>query len=104
MKIYISGKISGRQLGEAMHHFSINASCLRALGHETVNPFDIAPEEGLEWHEYMRADIKALCDCDAILMLFGWQDSRGAILEHHIAQELGMKILTENKQMDIEGL
>jgi hypothetical protein len=104
MKIYLAGKISGRQLGEAMHHFNSTALLLRARGYEVVNPFELHDTYDKEWTEFMRTDIKALCDCDAIVMLYGWHESKGAKLEQHIAQELGMKIFAEDGQMNIVGI
>lgn len=42
----------------------------------------------------MRADIKALCDCDHVVVLPGWEKSRGATLEVFIATQLGMRVTT----------
>jgi len=82
--------------------FHAEAARLRALGYEVINPAEIndedpdavmAPAELAEhWKKCMRADIKQLMDCDAISMLPGWYRSRGATLEHHIAEALGMRI------------
>lgn len=104
MKIYLAGKISGRPLGEAQQHFLIQAAELRAKGHEVVNPFELHETYDKEWHEFMRTDIKALCDCDAIVMLYGWWNSKGAKLEHYIAEQLGMKIFAEDGQMNVPGI
>lgn len=43
-----------------------------------------------DWSCYMRADIAAMMDCDAILMMPGWMYSRGAGLELHIALQVGL--------------
>jgi hypothetical protein len=104
MKIYLAGKISGRPLGEAQHHFGMQAAELRAKGHEVINPFELHDTYEKEWHEFMRVDIKALCDCDAIVMLMGWGCSRGARLEHYIAEQLEIKIFEEDKQMNVPGI
>jgi len=44
----------------------------------------------------MRADITELVKYEAIAMLPGWQLSRGATLEHHIATQLGLKVINLN--------
>ena len=44
--------------------------------------------------DHLRADIGDLLDCDAILMLPGWEDSAGATLEHSIAVALGLEVLS----------
>lgn len=91
MKIYISGPITGMP-NNNREAFSEAARLLQSAGHEVVNPFDIDPSTNKQWHEYMRADIKALCDCDALAWLPGSANSKGAMLEIHIAQQLGMKV------------
>ena len=41
----------------------------------------------------MRKDIKLLCECDTILLLPGWEKSKGAHLELHIAHRIGMEVM-----------
>lgn len=93
-KIYISGKITGLDLAEAERLFSEAEEKLRAVGHTVVNPMKVLPyHPDHEWRDYMRADIKALVDCDAIYMLSNWTDSKGAKVEFFIAEKLDLTIL-----------
>jgi hypothetical protein len=103
-KIYLSGKISGRNIGEAKHHFLTHQLLLGLKGYDVVNPFDLHKDYNKSWEEFMKVDIKALCDCDSIVMLNGWTDSKGALLENHIAHSLGLKIYAEDNQMNIIGI
>lgn len=75
--------------------FNAKAAELRAAGFQVVNPAEFGEQVGMEWHEYLRKDIRALMDCGAIWMLPGWSRSKGASLEHHIAVELGMDVIYE---------
>lgn len=94
MKVYIAGPISGLDYAEATQNCLNAAERLRQLGHEPVNPME---KNGLDgdgkehpWAEYMRRDIPHLLECEAICLLVGWNTSRGAKLEAHIAKELGL--------------
>ena len=111
MKIYISGPMTG--LPENNYPaFHEAARTLRAKGHKVVNPAEIHPHGWLRrllhrvlrvlrlvrgkqlaptWADYMRADIRALLDCEAIALLPGWDQSRGARCEVSIAEDLGMR-------------
>lgn len=60
----------------------------------TFNPAE-DDKPGMEWHEYLREDIRLMMDCNAIHMLPGWQNSKGARLELHVAKELGMNVTFE---------
>jgi hypothetical protein len=90
-KIYISGPMTGI---EQFNHpaFANQAKRLRSLGFDVVNPAEHGEEVGLEWHQYLRKDIRLLVDCNAIYMLPGWSKSKGARLEHYIAVELGFSV------------
>ena len=92
--------------------FHESARALRAAGHKVVNPAELHPHTRLRrlchstlralrlvrahqpaptWEEYMRADLRALVGCEAIALLPGWEQSRGARTEVSIAAELGMR-------------
>ena len=92
LRVYISGPMTGRpNLNRPA--FYAAATALHAAGHIPVNPAEVCAQLGAtEWTDCMRADIKALCDCDAIALLPGWEMSQGAQLELHIAHRLGLAI------------
>lgn len=94
MIVYISGPMSNMpDLNFPMFHKA--AATLRASGYTVVNPaeLDEADPKQMEWHQYLRRDIEHLVKCDAIAMLPGFEKSKGACLELHIARELGMKVI-----------
>lgn len=67
----------------------------RRHGHELVNvcnPADNGGSTNESWEYYMRLGIRMLLDCDEMVLLPGWEASRGAKLELRIAQHLGMRI------------
>jgi len=90
MRLYIAEPMTG------LPEFNIPAfnaaeAALNAAGFETRNPARHgAGEPGLEWSDYMRRDIPDLLECDAVALLPGWEASRGATLEVHIAESIGM--------------
>lgn len=90
-RIYISGPMTG-MTDLNFPAFHAEAERLRALGYEVVNPAEINVDPAKGWHACLRADIKALLDCDAIAMLPGWQGSSGAHLEMHVAHRVGIDI------------
>ena len=92
-RIYLSGPMTGLP-DFNFPAFHAAAQDLRARGHHVVNPAEITPEGEKTWANCMRADIKALCDCDVIALLPGWEGSPGAHLELHIAHRIGMAVKT----------
>ncbi|NIF51427.1 DUF4406 domain-containing protein [Burkholderia sp. Ax-1724] len=92
MRIYVAGPMTGiPDLNFPAFHAA--AARLRAEGHEVINPAEINADPTAAWAACMRADIRELVTCEAIYLLPGFEDSRGARLERHIAVELGMTIL-----------
>jgi len=91
-RIYISGAMTGKpDLNFPL--FNAEAARLRSLGYDVVNPVEICPDPTATWHDCLKADIKALLDCDALALLDGWMDSQGAHLELNIAHRVGILIL-----------
>ena len=93
LRVYISGPMTGLpDLNFPAFHAA--AARLRNAGLDAVNPAELNPDPDTDWQDCMRADIKALCDCDILTLLPGWQDSKGAHLELQLAHRLGLRILT----------
>nr|DAF85425.1 MAG TPA: Nucleoside 2-deoxyribosyltransferase [Siphoviridae sp. ctzm5103] len=95
-KIYISGKITNNANYKA--DFEAAELALKIAGFQPVNPAEEHLPDGATWADYMRHDIKLLCDCDAIYMLNGWRESAGAKIEHKLARDLGIEIIYEIKK------
>lgn len=92
MKIYISGPITGKP-DLNREAFARALALIHAAGHEPVNPHHINADlgENAPWEEYLKRDIAELVTCDAIMLLPGWQDSKGARLENKIARKLKIR-------------
>ena len=93
MTVYISGPIT--DVPDYKEKFGLIEASLKLEGYETVNPSNVNLGENATWEEYMRHDIKLLCDCDAIFMMKGWQRSKGARVENYIAKKLGLLVINE---------
>lgn len=91
--IYISGPISGLPYGNRPAFAAVSAT-LRSKGWEVVNPHELFNAEVEEsWEGYMRKDLAALLTCTHIVMLPGWEQSRGAQLEKLMADAVGIQTL-----------
>jgi|SRR5690606_17890573 len=99
-KIYIAGKVTGLPIHEVTMKFGQAQKEIEAQGFEAVNPLEVVGDWKCDWKIAMKKCIKALLDCDAVLFLPCWMDSKGAILEHKIASDVGIKTLIGTKQLD----
>ncbi len=97
MKFYISGPITGMP-NRNEEAFDKAAKIIREVDPSAVNPLelDFASDTDLSWNECLRRDIKYLMDCDAVLLLQGWEVSKGARLEVMIAKKLDMPFFRLN--------
>lgn len=93
MKVYISGRIKDYEDYSA--HFDIGVEILQDAGHIAVNPCTLG-KVGMTIPEFMREDIRELLDCEAILMLKGWEHSAGARCEFLVAAMCGLEIWYED--------
>ena len=99
MRIYIAGPMTGiDQLN--FPAFNAEALKLRALGFDVVNPAEINPDHSMPWAQCMRRDIAELVKCDMICLLPGWEESKGATLEHHIAQRLEILVVLSDEFLE----
>lgn len=107
MKLYLAGPMTGYD-DYNFPAFHNAAAGLRASGHEVVSPAEmdegIPPEEheALDWSDYLRRDLELLVGCEGVAVLPGWQDSKGASLEVHVANALGMPIIDAQLQEPVE--
>lgn len=91
-RLYLAGAMSG--LPELnFPAFHAEAARLRAMGYTVINPAEIVTDQTAEWIDCMLADIPQLIGCDGIALLPGWETSKGARIEHCIAQSLGKLVV-----------
>ena len=108
LRVYISGAIAGRPEGNK-EAFAAEGRWVASMDCQYVNPHTIPPwprsnecPEGYATNNghssacYLRADLKELLQCDAMLMLEGWHGSKGAALEREVAKMCGIPIF-ENR-------
>lgn len=107
MKVYIAGPMSSYEQWNFPAFFKAEEE-LKFIGVDVINPAHNdgeTLEKALEsagtgerpnhnWAWYMRRDLPHVMECDAICVLEGWQKSKGASLEVHVAKALGMPVLT----------
>lgn len=91
-RIYIAGPMTGLP-DFNFPAFNAKAAELRAQSWHVENPADHGVVKGAAWEDYLAYDLTRLGTCGAIYLLPGWDLSKGAVLEHHIAQVLGMEVL-----------
>ncbi len=100
MKVYISGKITGLPVDEYERKFQEAEDLLISVGLDPVNPVKNGLDQGSEWESHMVRDIEMLFGCEAIYMLDNWVRSKGARIEHKIAEETDIEILYATEQGD----
>lgn len=92
-KVYISGKITGLNLRQYQAKFERAARRLKTMGYIPINPAAKGEIIGYKWEDYMKDDIKLLCDCDYIYQLENWEESEGAKFEYEVAKALKKPVL-----------
>ncbi|NCU26214.1 DUF4406 domain-containing protein [Candidatus Nomurabacteria bacterium] len=96
--IYISGKISGlSDLNEPAFQQAEDALASRGfLRSNVINPLKLHDQtvKGMSWEDYMWIDISTITSrrIAAMIVLYDWAQSRGAVLEVIMALSLGVPI------------
>jgi hypothetical protein len=91
-KIYISGPMSGIENSnfDAFNEFEGKFDPDVVTFENPAKPGHI---EGYEWKDYLKLALKMMLECEAVVLIDGWQSSKGCLLELHVAKSLGMRIL-----------
>ncbi len=91
-KIYIAGKVTGEPIAECTMKFGVAQKKIEAIGFEAINPLAVVGDFNASWEVAMKKCLKALIDCDGVILLPCWQGSRGATIEWQLAKDLGLVI------------
>ncbi len=110
MRVYIAGPMSGHTAYN-FPAFDRARNELQDLGHEVVSPADLDRADGIEEageHDlgggekfevgraarafFLRRDLAALLDCEALVLLDGWEDSQGANVELLVARSTDIPV------------
>lgn len=99
MRCYIAGPMRGYS-DFNFPAFHDAARRLRLMGHEPVNPaaldeiegFDPTRDEPQTFAYYMARDLPLVCGADMVVVLPGWSQSKGAMLEAYVARQCGIPV------------
>ena len=108
MKLYLAGPMRGRPFYN-MTAFVRAGTFLHRRGHEVVSPVDLDREAGIDFlsaphgtedvsvpiSELILRDVQAICDgCEGIVVLPGWEHSKGAQVEVALARFLDLPVFS----------
>ena len=79
-KVYIAGKVTGLPQQEVVDKFAKAQKDIEGMGFEVVNPIEVVSDFNAPWNEAMKMCVNALFECNAIVFLPCWTDSKGAQL------------------------
>lgn len=92
-RIYIAGPMTG--LPDLNYPaFNAVAEQFRAKGFLVENPAENPAPECGTWQAYMRMSVRQIADCDGLVLLPNWHNSRGARAEFRLATDLMLPVET----------
>ena len=90
--MYLCGPMTGYPAFNYPAFFAA-ADALRVARLEPLNPAELGDKLGsAPWATYMRCAIAMLVKAEAVVMLDGWAQSRGALLERQIADAVQIPV------------
>jgi hypothetical protein len=102
MKLYLAGPMRGIAQFN-FPAFDAGAARLRARGHVVISPAELDRQSGINENDdnlpsdflrgAMKRDLAAICECDGIALLSGWEKSKGVAVELALAKLLGLEII-----------
>ncbi|MCF4997348.1 DUF4406 domain-containing protein [Pseudomonas syringae] len=100
-RLYLAGPMTGFE-DFNFPAFNKIAAELRTRGYVVENPAEHGVVDDADWADYMAYDLTRLGLCGQVAVLPGWENSKGARLEVHIARELGMKVVNAHDLVSME--
>jgi len=94
MIVYIAGPIKNMPDYNRAEFMRVQ-KLLEKEGHTVFNPTSYIPNvnpEAVPYESYLQISMTMLHHCDAIYLLDGWTNSRGAIIEHAYAIASGIRV------------
>lgn len=92
--LYLSGPMSGLP-DYNRPAFHAAAKALRGKGYAVLNPAEnTPPNDNPSWLDWMRVALRQMLDADAVALLPGWSQSRGACIEQGLGVNLWMRAWT----------
>ena len=118
-RIYLSGQMSGKERSEYMRRFSEAEKILRKHGYGVINPcnvwacrwpwiykaMELALGKRLAYALILAYDLLLIMTrADGIVMLPGWQASRGAQIENFVSMHFWMRGISKAVTEEIEKI
>jgi hypothetical protein len=91
-KVYIAGKVTGEPPHTTALKFAMAKKEIEAMGFEAINPIEVVGDFKAPWQYAMKKCIKAMLDCDGVVILPCWILSPGAKIERQLAEDLDIVI------------
>ena len=96
---YVAGPMSG--LPDYNYPaFHAAAAQLRETGRTVLNPAENPVPPCGSWLGYMRMAVAQVAQADELVMLPGWEKSKGARVEFSLALGLGLEVMTLAEAME----
>lgn len=97
MKIYISLPITGNDIKKVEERCNAAKEKIKSKGHDAISPLDLCNGDySKPYSYYIGIDLQSLLECDAVLFLDGYQNSKGCTLELAAAHIYGKKRFFED--------
>ena len=87
MKVYIAGPMTGYDNWN-FDLFNHTEWILDILDFQVENPAKTGSDTSLHWEWYLKKALTQMLTCDAVLLLKGWEKSKGARLEFSTANSV----------------
>ena len=88
---YLSGEVSNDP--DFRKKFNRIEKELSSAGIVVLNPVRYE-RDGKDWAWYLKRDVRKLSYCDGIILLYGWANSGGAMVEYNLAIKLKLKTIS----------